>query len=51
MNPDIFRAYDIRGIADSDLSDDVVRHIGQAFGTRVVRHSGECPRIGIGRDA
>jgi phosphomannomutase / phosphoglucomutase len=51
MNTDIFRAYDIRGIADTDLNDDVVRKIGHAFATRVVRHSGEGPRIGIGRDA
>lgn len=33
MNPLIFREYDIRGIADSDLTDDVVFAIGQGFGT------------------
>lgn len=31
MNPEIFREYDIRGIADSELSSDVVRKIGSAF--------------------
>ncbi len=33
MNPLIFREYDIRGIADKDLTDDVVFLIGQGFGT------------------
>jgi phosphomannomutase/phosphoglucomutase len=35
MNPLIFREYDIRGIADKDLTDDVVFSIGQGFGTYV----------------
>lgn len=35
MNKEIFRQYDIRGHADRDLTDDTVRHIGQAFGTYV----------------
>jgi phosphomannomutase/phosphoglucomutase len=34
-NPQIFREYDIRGVADRDLTDDVVRSIGQAFGQRM----------------
>lgn len=51
MNSEIFRAYDIRGIADRDLTDEVVFHIGQAFGTRVVQSFGEAPRVGVGRDA
>jgi phosphomannomutase/phosphoglucomutase len=33
MNPDIFREYDIRGVADRDLTDDVAECIGKAFGT------------------
>ncbi len=33
MNPDIFREYDIRGVADRDLTDDVAACIGKAFGT------------------
>jgi len=33
MNPLIFREYDIRGIADIDLTDDVVFSICQGFGT------------------
>ena len=35
MNPNIFRAYDIRGLADTDLTDDVVVQIGKAYGTRL----------------
>ncbi|UCD57502.1 MAG: phosphomannomutase/phosphoglucomutase [Candidatus Hydrogenedentota bacterium] len=33
MNRDIFREYDIRGVADKDLTDDVVECIGKGFGT------------------
>lgn len=35
MNPAIFREYDIRGVADRDLPDDVVYRLGQAFGTYI----------------
>ncbi len=48
MNPAIFREYDIRGIADTDLTDDVVRAIGRAFGARM-RERGQ-PRVAVGRD-
>ena len=51
MNTDIFREYDIRGIANSDLTDPVVQKIGQAFATMAIRQKGEAPRIGVGRDA
>ncbi|MBI4431787.1 MAG: phosphomannomutase/phosphoglucomutase [Candidatus Omnitrophica bacterium] len=37
LNKDIFRAYDIRGIADRDLTDDVIYRIGLAFGTSLIR--------------
>ena len=33
INPKIFRKYDIRGIADTDLTDGVAKAIGQAVGT------------------
>jgi phosphomannomutase / phosphoglucomutase len=33
MNRSIFRAYDIRGIADEDLDDNTVENIGKAYGT------------------
>ena len=32
MNNNIFREYDIRGIADIDLDNDTVYLIGKAFG-------------------
>jgi phosphomannomutase/phosphoglucomutase len=48
MNLNIFRAYDIRGIADKDLTDDVVIRIGRAYGTRLVRNGRR--RVSLGRD-
>lgn len=48
MNPQIFREYDIRGIAEKDLTDDVVRAIGGAFGERM-RERGKS-RLAVGRD-
>ena len=51
MNTDIFREYDIRGIASTDLTDPVVEKIGQAFATMAIRQKGDAPRIGVGRDA
>ncbi len=48
MNPQIFREYDIRGVADRDLTDEVALGIGRALGTlcaeRGKRH------IVVGRD-
>jgi len=35
MKSTIFREYDIRGIADSDLTDDVVELLGKAYGTYI----------------
>ncbi len=48
MNPQIFREYDIRGEVDSDLTQDVVTAIGQAYGT-LVRRQG-LHRVTCGRD-
>lgn len=48
MNPDVFRQYDIRGVAASDLADDVVYTIGRAFGSHL-RRSGR-RRLVVGRD-
>jgi phosphomannomutase/phosphoglucomutase len=44
----IFREYDIRGVADRDMADDLVRDLGRALGTfhRRLGHR----RIAIGRD-
>lgn len=35
INPQIFREYDIRGIVDRDLTPEVVRRLGQGFGTYI----------------
>ena len=48
MNLNIFRAYDIRGIADKDLTDDAVERIGKAYGTVMVRKGHQL--VSIGRD-
>jgi len=45
FNPRSFREYDIRGVADRDLDDTVVRAIGRALGARV---PGET--VVVGRD-
>ncbi|HET9253484.1 MAG TPA: phosphomannomutase/phosphoglucomutase [Candidatus Eisenbacteria bacterium] len=48
MNPQIFREYDIRGIADRDLTDDVVRAVGRAFAQKMGERGKR--RIAVGRD-
>jgi len=49
MKETIFRKYDIRGIVDDDLTDDVVTDIGRAFGSQML---GEGRRtLAVGRDA
>ena len=49
VNPQIFRQYDIRGIVDKDLDEEVLYLIGKAFGTFVRRH--EQKTVVIGGDA
>jgi phosphomannomutase/phosphoglucomutase len=48
MNPQIFREYDIRGVADRDLPDDLARDLGRALGT-VLAERGK-KRVAVGRD-
>jgi phosphomannomutase / phosphoglucomutase len=48
MNPRIFREYDIRGLVDKDLTDDVVEKLGKGLGTMVRRRDGR--RVVVGRD-
>lgn len=48
MNSQIFREYDIRGKAERDLTDDVVRAIGQAIGSMCAERGKR--RIVVGRD-
>ncbi len=49
MNKEIFREYDIRGIAGKDLNDDVVEKIGKGFGTYISRLGGK--NIIVGHDS
>ncbi len=49
MNPHIFREFSIRGIADQDLTDDVVVTLGRAIGTFFKQRGGES--LVVGRDA
>ena len=37
INPQIFREYDIRGVVNKDLTLDIVRRLGQGFGTLMTR--------------
>lgn len=48
INPQIYREYDIRGMVDKDLTSDIVRRLGQGFGT----HMSKLGRIklAVGRD-
>ncbi|MGA9524258.1 MAG: phosphomannomutase/phosphoglucomutase [Myxococcaceae bacterium] len=48
MNPHIFREYDIRGLVDKDLTDDVVELLGKGLGTVVKRKGGRT--VVVGRD-
>ncbi len=48
MNPNIFREYDLRGLVDTDLTDEVVEKIGKGFGSYVKSKGGK--KISLGRD-
>jgi phosphomannomutase/phosphoglucomutase len=48
MNPHIFREYDIRGVADRDMPDELARNLGRAIGTFLGRR--EARRAVLGRD-
>lgn len=51
MNTHIFRQYDIRGIAETDLTDEVVEGLGKAYATRARRTLGiDRPVVGVGND-
>lgn len=49
FNPDIFREYDIRGVADRDLTDPVIEMLGRAFARYLVPSGVD--RVTIGYDA
>ncbi|MCB9596293.1 MAG: phosphomannomutase/phosphoglucomutase [Sandaracinaceae bacterium] len=48
VNPHVFREYDIRGHAERDLPDELVRDLGRALGTFWARRGGR--RVAVGRD-
>ncbi len=48
VNPTIFKAYDIRGIVGSTISERVAEHLGRAFGSEAVA-AGE-RAVAVGRD-
>ena len=47
-NPFVFREYDVRGVADRDLTDDFARALGRALGTLWSRRDQR--RVAVGRD-
>ena len=49
VEPRIFRAYDVRGRADTELTPDVARLIGRAYATHL-RRAGGAATIVVGRD-
>jgi phosphomannomutase len=52
-NPDIFKAYDIRGLYGSDLDAGIAELIGRAFVHVIAELEGKAPselRLGLGRD-
>jgi phosphomannomutase / phosphoglucomutase len=48
MNPEIFREYDIRGIAEEDMTKEEVLLLGKGIGTYLRRH--DCAKVTVGRD-
>ncbi len=48
MNPRIFREYDIRGIVNQDLTDEIVRFLGQGFATYLSQEGKS--KVVVGRD-
>jgi phosphomannomutase / phosphoglucomutase len=48
LKPTIFREYDIRGVADTELTSSGIEQLGRGLGTYFIRHSGKA--INVGRD-
>jgi phosphomannomutase/phosphoglucomutase len=52
-SPQVFREYDIRGVADRDLTDALAEAIGRGYGTMIAEKAGKPAadlRIAVGRD-
>ena len=50
MSQHIFREYDIRGVAERDLTDDIAERIGRGVAELIGRSVGRAPRLAVGRD-
>jgi phosphomannomutase/phosphoglucomutase len=48
VNPQIFREYDIRGLVEKDLTEEVIELIGKAYGTYMIKRGQK--RVSLGRD-
>jgi len=48
INPFIFREYDIRGVVDKDLTDDVVYQLGLGIGTYMQQNGAQ--KLSVGGD-
>jgi len=48
MNPNIFREYDIRGLAEKDFDEEFSRLLGKVHGTTISEQGGK--RVAVGRD-
>ncbi len=48
LNPHVFRAYDVRGLVGTDITPEVFRLVGSAYGTLIRRNGGR--RIAVGQD-
>ena len=46
VNPSIFKAYDIRGVVPSTLTEEVAYHLGHAFGTHAAAHGETVVAVG-----
>jgi len=49
VSPNIFRAYDLRGLVGSELSPELAEHLGKAFGT-LLKRNGTMEAV-VGRDS
>lgn len=50
MSTHIFREYDIRGVAESDLTSDLAERVGRGIAELIGRSVGRAPRLAVGRD-
>ncbi len=50
MGQHIFREYDIRGVAERDLTSDLAERVGRGIAELIGRSIGKAPRLAVGRD-